>query len=127
MAPLATVDDVRVEVETDLDDDKIEKLLERVARDIDREYGSEPPDKAFADEPHRQDFEAALTAYRIVSNHDRKYTEESVAQASKRYDGSVIDFLKERVARLDPKREFTGPPDKHVSLDVPDSRGVDRR
>lgn len=104
MAPVATTDDVRALVETDLTGTQIQPWLELTAREIDRTYDATD----FVDAAHRADFEAALTAYRIISGLDRR--PETISHADSRIsygDESEVAFLSSLVKRLDPGSEFS--------------------
>lgn len=115
---LASPSDVRIEIDTDLDDSDLSDLIARVFRDIEREYAdtdgnftTEDEDgntvDLFLDDDHQRDFEAVLTAYRIAGGRDRRVESESVASVSATYEASEIAALRRRVSRLDPGEEFT--------------------
>jgi hypothetical protein len=96
--------DVEVEIDTVLDDSKISSLLDRVEREIDRQY--DEADIKFDDTQHRVDFEAALTALRIAEGWDRRAESEQSGGTSTTYETAEIDNLRKRVRRLDPGEEF---------------------
>lgn len=100
--PVADADDVRLEIDTFLEDDEIEKLIARTARDIYRAYDTDD----FDDEDHRRDFEALLTALRIVERHDRAESSVDTGRSSIEYEASLIGALREGVRDLDPGDEF---------------------
>jgi len=96
--------DVEVEIDTVLDDSKISSLLDRVEREIDRQY--DEADIKFDDTQHRVDFEATLTALRIAEGLDRRAESEQSGRTSTTYETDEIDNLRKRVRRLDPGDEF---------------------
>lgn len=115
---LASPDDVRLELDTELDDTDISSLIQRVYRDIERAYLDDTGEftttddegntvDLFDNDDHQRDFEALLTAYRIASGRDRRAESESVASVSVTYEASEIAALRRRVARLDPGEQFT--------------------
>jgi hypothetical protein len=89
--------DVRVEIDTVLDDPEITKILNRVERDIGREYTT----PGFNDDQHRQDFEAALAALRIAEGRDRRAESVSSGRSETAYEANAVDALRKRVRRLD--------------------------
>lgn len=95
--------EVRVEIDTHLDDSDISDILDRVEREIDRAYGSNP---GFADNQHRVDFEAALAALRIAEGRDRRADEATSGRATTSYEAQEIKQLRKRVRRDDPGDEF---------------------
>jgi hypothetical protein len=103
--PEASIDDVRVEIDTTLSDGDISDVLDRVARDIDREYDA----PGFDDTQHRQDFEAVLAALRIASGRDRRAEEVTSGRTSQTYETSEVKELRNRVRRLDPGDVFGRP------------------
>lgn len=96
--------DVRVEIDTDLLDSDIQDILDRVERDIDREYSTGADD--FEDTQHRVDFEASLAAYRIGTGRDPRASRERVGDITIEYEANQIDRLRRRVNLLDPKDSF---------------------
>ncbi|WP_137288631.1 hypothetical protein [Natronorubrum halophilum] len=123
-----SADDVRVEINTILDDADIEGeqenpdstgLLGRVERDIDRKY--DDTDITFEDEQHRQDFEATLAALRIAEGLDRRAESVQSGRSSRTYETAEIDNIRQRVRSLDPGDEFGKPSsviwdsDRHIS------------
>ena len=121
--PVATPTDVHAELDTNLSDSDIITVLERVERDIDREYGATP---GFSGPQHRTDFEAALAALRIaVANapdgQDRTAEEVSTGASSVRYETDIVAALRKRVRRRDPGNAFGSSPmirrdtDRHIS------------
>lgn len=100
--PTATPSDIRVEIDTGLDDSGISAILDRVEREIDRAYDN--PD--FVDTDHRRDFEATLAALRIAEGRDRRAAEASTGGVSTNYEIDEITQLRKRVRRDDPGDEF---------------------
>lgn len=100
---LATPNDVRVEIKTSLSDGDIEEVLDRVARDIDREYDSSD----FDDDQHRIDFEAVIAAIRIAKGRDRRKSNESIGSRNVTWVGSGIGAALARRNRLDPGTAFS--------------------
>ena len=115
--------DVRVEIDTDLADLDIADVLNRVERDINREYSSGLGD--FADSDHRIDFEAALAALRIVEGKGRRASEETRESVRIDYETDEIDNIRQRVRRRDPGSAFGHPStvvrdtDRHVTSATP--------
>lgn len=112
--PEATASDVRLEIDTVLEDAEIQGasddpdddgLLGRIEREIDREYADDP-DVTFEDTQHRADFEAVLTALRIAEGLDRRAEEAQTGRSSRSYETSEIANLRKRVRRLDPGDAF---------------------
>lgn len=99
----ATPSDVRIEIDTDLSDLDISDIIDRVARDIDREYESGD----FENTQHRRDFEAVLTALRIASGRDRRAINASSESAQIQFEVAEVKSLRRRVNRLDPADEFS--------------------
>ncbi|WP_324757088.1 hypothetical protein [Haloarcula montana] len=117
--PTATAADVRVEIDTYLDDTKITSVIERIERDIPREMDDPPAD----DTDDRRDLEAVLAAIHIGTSLDRAASEASTGRTSETYEEDVIDQLRGRAKRL-------GAPDSLIgtnagkptfSLSVPDT------
>jgi len=107
--PEASVNDVQAEIDTGLEPRAIATLLNRVARDIDREYDG--AGVTFDDTQHRADFEAALAALRIAEGNapdaeDRTASEVSTGRSSVTYEASVVQTLRQRVRRRDPGTVF---------------------
>lgn len=98
--------EVRVVIDTGLDDPEINDILDRVERDIDREYDSDP-DVTFADSQHRQDFESALAALRIATGKDRRASQVSGVENSLTYEASEVRRIRAAVRRNDPGEAFT--------------------
>jgi hypothetical protein len=95
--------EVRVEIDTHLDDSDISDILDRVEREIDRAYEADP---GFEDTQHRVDFEAALAALRVAEGRDRRGEEVASGRATTSYEASEIANLRKRVRRADPGDEF---------------------
>lgn len=102
--PVAQPDDVRREVDTQLDNEVLSDILAVVARDVGREYDVAD---AFENEDHRRDFEAALTALRIVSGRDRRAEQVSSGRSSVTYEASEVASVRSRVTRRDPGDSFS--------------------
>jgi hypothetical protein len=100
--PGATPIDVRIEIDTDLDDPQIAALLRRIKREWQREYRA----TVFEDDQHVADFEAALTALRIAEGRDRRAETVQSGRTSTTYEASEIKALQKRVRRLDPGDTF---------------------
>lgn len=100
--PEATATDVRVELDTDLDDPEITDIIERVEREWQRYYGTSD----FQDTQHIQDFEAALTALRIAEGRDRRGIDVSTGRSGVEYETAEVESLRKRVSRADPGNEF---------------------
>lgn len=103
--PDASPSDVRVEIDTYLDDTDITPIIKRVARDISREM-DDPPETGSDD---RQDLEAVLAAIHIATTRDRAESKVSSGRTSASYEQSVIDELRARASRL-------GAPDSLIGL-----------
>jgi hypothetical protein len=99
--PSASVDDVRVLIDTTLSDDDIEPILERAARSTARNYD----DGDFDDEYHRADYEATLAAYWIAGGRDRRVSSKRAADLQIDYDGDALDILREQLNELDPDED----------------------
>jgi hypothetical protein len=118
----ATASDVRVEIDTALDDPAIAELVQRIEREWQRHY---TPD-AFADRAHIADFEAALTALRIAEGRDRRAESASTGRTKTDYETQEIEHLQQRVRRLDPGDEFghsaiiRRDSDRHITTPTPD-------
>lgn len=100
--PEANPSNVRVEIDTELTDNAVSDLIDRVERDWQREYDATD----FADTQHIQDFEATLTALRIASGRGRRAASETRESASIEYETSEVDNLRQRVRQLDPGNSF---------------------
>lgn len=127
--PTASAADVRIEIETHLDDAAIEGaggnggILARVDRDIERELDSPPADGT----DDRQDLEAVLAALFIATSRDR--AEESVqsGRTSVSYEQSVIDELRARAKRLGANDALVGLEGtrRTASITAPDAKGYE--
>lgn len=100
--PEASPSDVRVEIDTGLDDSDITAILDRVEREWQREYQSD----AFEDAQHIQDFEATFAALRIAEGRDRRASSHSFTGESTTYEEDEIAALRKRVRRDDPGDTF---------------------
>lgn len=109
--PKATADDVRLEIDTVLEDSTIEGadgdadddgLLGRIEREWRREYDED----RFDGTAHIRDFEAVLTALRIAEGLDRRADTAQSGRTSTTYETSEIENLRKRLRRLDPGDEF---------------------
>lgn len=121
--PTAEADDVRIEIDTDLGDIKIAKIIKRVGRDIDREMSNPPSDNT----DHRQDLEAVLAALHIATSRERAADSVQTGRTSKDYEQSLIDELKTRAKRLGAPDSLAGIGQTKPSagLTVHDSKGID--
>jgi hypothetical protein len=117
--PTADPADVRVEIDTYLEDSEIMSIIERIGRDIRREMDNPPAGGSDA----RQDIEAVLAAIHIATTRDRAESKASSGRTSATYEESMVDQLRSRAQRL-------GAPDSLIgidagkpafSLDVPDT------
>lgn len=102
--------DVENELDTDLLAEDIAPVLQRVERDIDREYSN----PGFDDTQHRVDFEAALAALRIATGavpdaQDRTASDVRAGAGAVTYEASVVKSLRQRVRRRDPQNTFGHP------------------
>lgn len=111
--PEATASDVRVEIDTILEDADITTLTARIEREWQRVYDSSD----FEDAQHIQDFEATLTALRIAEGRDRRAESVSSGRTSTDYETAEVDSLEKRVQRLDPGNEFGHPAGLRVDSD----------
>lgn len=94
--------DVRVEIDTHLDDSAISDILTRIKRGWQRAYdGSD-----FDDTQHIADFEATLAALRIAEGRDRRAEDVQSGRTQQTYETAEIDNLRQRLRRLDPGEEF---------------------
>lgn len=127
--PTATASDVRIEIDTYLDDAEIEGaqddsdddgILGRVERDIEREEGMPEPGT-----PDRRDLEAVLAALHIATTHDRAESRSQSGRTSVTYEESMIDELKARAQRLGATDALigVGGAKPTFSVSVPDTRG----
>ncbi|WP_435552757.1 hypothetical protein [Natrinema sp. CGMCC1.2065] len=115
----ATPTDVRLEIDTKLGDEKIQKVIERKARDIDRD-----DNVGGLDEPDRRDLEAVLAALHIATKLDRAASSQQVGNAQKSYEESSVDELRADARRLGATDELLGigATNKTASISVPDTR-----
>ena len=98
----ATPADVREEVDSSLSDLDISDILDRAARDIDREYDAD----AFSTREARVDFEAVLAALRIATGRERRARTASSESTSVEFRAIEIDALRVRLVRRDPGEAF---------------------
>lgn len=103
----ATTTDVAEELDTTLDGNDVKDVINRVSRDIDREYD----DPGFVDAQHRADFEAALAALRIAEGNapdaqSRTADEVTTGRTTRSYEASTVKSLRKRVRRRDPGDAF---------------------
>jgi hypothetical protein len=103
--PTATPSDVTVEIDTVEEESDIAAVIERVARDIDREMDDPPADGT----DDRQDLVAVLAAMFIATSRDRAESEASTGRTAITYEASMVDQLRSRAARL-------GAPDSLLGL-----------
>lgn len=97
VTPLAKPSDVRLEVDTSLEDSRITSVLKRVARDNDRVNNAASMENGL-----RKDLEAAMAAYHIATQLDRRVRQKSIGSGSKTYEGGSVDGIRERIIDLDP-------------------------
>lgn len=116
--PEASPEDVRLEIDTHLDDDKILKLIERKARDISRD--SEINGLSAED---RRDLEAIVTAIHIATRLDRAESSSKAGPVSVDYEESMIEELRSDARRLGATDELLGigATKKTASIWVPDT------
>jgi hypothetical protein len=100
---IATVSDVREIVQTDADDETIQPILDRAARDIARRYENDD----FEDDAHRADLEATLAAIRLTGSYQRHVSSQSLGNASVSYAEGQVTRLREQLRSLDPRDEFS--------------------
>lgn len=117
--PDAGPEDVQIEIETYLDDTKIEKIISRVSRDIDRDDGI-----GGLDQQDRQDLEAVLAAHHIATTNDRAESDVQTGRTSVTYEESLVDELKARARRLGATDELLGigATNRTASIGVPKTR-----
>jgi hypothetical protein len=95
--------DVRIDIDTVLDDPEIKAILEnRIEPEWQRHYDTNDFDGA----DHIQRFEAALTALRIAEGRDRRASDVTSGRSSTTYEADEIATLRKRVRRQDPGDEF---------------------
>jgi len=125
----ATAPDVRLEIETYLDDEEIEGdpndpdddgIIGRVSREIDRAM-SDPPSAGTAE---RQDLEATLAALWIATRLDRAESKASSGRTSATYEESVVETLRASARRLDAPEDLITSK-QSFDLAVPDTSGSD--
>lgn len=100
--PEASATDVRVELDTTLDNSEITNIIAVVEREWQRVYDASD----FDDTQHIQDFEAVLTALRIAEGRDRRAESEQTGRTRTDYEVVEVESLEKRVRRLDPGTEF---------------------
>lgn len=99
--PIATVADVRGEIETDLDDGDITPYLDDAAFENDRVN-----DAAGMDDELRRQIEKKYAALKILTRRDRATTRESLGSASKTYEIGTVDDLERELTNLDPSGDL---------------------
>lgn len=121
--PEASPSDVHVEIETHLEDSDIEPIIDRIARDIDRDDAVDVEDTA-----HRKDLEAVLAAHHIATTRDRAESQSQTGRTSVTYEESLIDELKARAKRLGATDELLGIGGSKptASISVPSTKGTKR-
>lgn len=130
--PTADASDVRVEIETYLDDADIEGdsndpnddgILGRVERDIEREL-SDPPADGTND---RQDLEAVLAALFIATTRDRAEDRVQSGRTSVSYEQSLIDQLRARAKSLGANDALVGLAGtrRTATITAPDAKGYE--
>lgn len=100
--PEANASDVRVEIDTELDNTEIGTLLNRIEREWKREYSTSD----FDGTDHIQDFEAALAALRIAEGRDRRAESVGSGRSRVEYETAEIENLRQRVRRAEPGDVF---------------------
>lgn len=100
----AAADDVRVEIDTYLDDPDIADILGRVDRDIERAMSDPPADNT----DDRQDLEAVLAALFIATSRDRAASSSQSGRTSVTFEQSAIDELRSRARRLGAPESLLG-------------------
>lgn len=115
----ASSSDVRVEIETYLEGDAIESVIDRISRDIDRDSSVD-----VTDPQDRQDLEAVLAAHHIATTRDRAESSAQSGRTSATYEESLVDELKARARRLGATDELLGigATKPTASIDVPQTR-----
>lgn len=118
--PTASASDVRVEIETYLDDADIAPIIARVDRDIGREL-SDPPADGTDD---RKDLEAVLAALFIATSRDRAESKVSTGRTSATYEQSMIDQLRARAKSLGANDALVGLAGtrRTATIDAPDAK-----
>jgi len=100
----ASPTDVRLEIDTYLDDSTITSVIDRIGRDIGREMDDPPGDGT----DDRQDLEAVLAAIHIATTLDRAESDVSSGRTSATYEEDMIDQLRGRASRLGAPEELLG-------------------
>ena len=115
----ASPNDVRLEIETHLEDEVIMELIEKKTRDIDRDTNVSE-----LDTPTQRDLEAVLTAIHIATRLDRSAERVQTGQTSQTYESSMVDELRADARRLGATDELLGigATDKRASISVPKTR-----
>jgi hypothetical protein len=111
--------DVRLEIDTDLENSTIQSVIDRKSRDIDRDDGipsMDPQDRA--------DLEALLATIHIATRLDRAEDSVDAGPASVEYEESMIDELRADARKLGATDELLGigATDKTASITVPSTR-----
>lgn len=107
--------DVRLEIDTGLDDPTITSVIERISRDIDRS------DTSVSGED-RGDLEAVLAAYHIATTLDRAEESAKTGRSSVTYEQSLIEELRARAMRIGADDELFSEPRRTASITVPRTR-----
>jgi len=116
--PEAEPDDVRLEIDTYLDDPKLTKLINKKSRAIDDDTGVPA-----LDSNQRAELEAVLVAIHIATRLDRAESSVGAGPASVEYEESMIEELRADARRLGATDELLGigGTDKTASVFVPDT------
>lgn len=118
--PEAEPDDVKLEYDTTLETDTIEKVIARVSREIDRDN-----ETTVSDTQDRKDLEAVLAALHIAETLQKPISREDTESSGRTYeDGDVVERLQQRAQRLGASDEMIGigSPRRTASIDVPSTR-----
>lgn len=116
--PEAEPADVRLEIDTDLDDPKLTKLIDKKARAVERDS-----DVPSLDPPDQAELEALLVAIHIATRLDRAESSVGAGPASVEYEESMVEELRSQARRLGATDELlgVGGTDKTASVWVPDT------
>jgi len=116
--PEAVPNDVRLEIDTHLDDPMLTKLINKKSRAIDDDTGVPALDST-----QRAELEAVLVAIHIATRLDRAESSVGAGPASVEYEESMIEELRADARRLGATDELLGigATDKTASVFVPDT------
>ena len=115
----ATPADVRIEIETELDDSTLDAVIARVGRDIDRDDGV--PTLSTQD---RSDLEAVLAAIHVVTTLDRSVDSRQTGPVRMDFEEGQLEELKGRARRLGATDDLLGltATKRRASINVPKTR-----